>query len=72
MMQIKTVTSPIYEPQRFDKEVNRLMAEGWHLKKRQVAYIQGEPNEVASAPVVCSLYAELERHIPPFPEEITL
>lgn len=72
MEQIKTVVEPFELSDRFDRKVNSLLSEGWKLKKRTIVSASGEPNEVGSAPVVCSLYAELERYIPPFPEEITL
>ena len=72
MKQIKTVICPIYEPVSFDKKINGLLAAGWYMKKRTLISINGEPNEVGSAPVIQALYAEFEKHVPPFPEEITM
>lgn len=72
MKQIKTVIRPLDQVRQFDKDVNTLLANGWTLKNRKVIGMEGEPNEVGSAPVIHALYAELERYNPPFPEEITL
>lgn len=72
MKQIKTVTCPIYETELFDKKVNRLLVDGWELKKRTIVSAKGEPNEVGSSTNIQMLYAEFERYKPPFPEEITL
>lgn len=71
MKQIKTVLWPYERSEVFDKEVNKLLAEGWTLKKREIQRVTGEISEAFSAPVVYVLYAELERFIMPF-EEITL
>lgn len=71
MKQIKTVIQPINYASCFDALVNSLLIDGWELKKRQVINQQGELSEAFNAPVVRYLYAELERHEPPFPEEVT-
>ncbi len=72
MKQIKTVIKPIYEAEIYDKSVNRLLNDGWEMKKRTIISAKGEPNEVGSTPIIQCLYAEFERYVPPFPEEITL
>ena len=71
MKQIKTVSCPIERAEWFDNSVNDLLANGWILKKRDIMYVPGELSEAFNAPMVRLLYAELERHVPPFPEEIT-
>lgn len=71
MLQIKTVICPIESPKRFDDEVNRLLSNGWALRRREIQVMAGLPSEAFNAPSVRALYAELERHEPPFPEEIT-
>ena len=71
MKQIKTVVFPYSELDRHDKEVNRLLADGWILKKREIQQVSGEISEAFNAPAVYILYAELERFIMPF-EESTL
>ncbi len=72
MKQIKTVIEPIERPNCFDALVNCLLIDGWELKTRKIIKSTGELSEAFNAPVVRFLYAELERHEPPFPEEITL
>lgn len=72
MLQIKTVICPIESPNRFDNEVNRLLADGWTIRKREIQTMAGLPSEAFNTPSVRVLYAELERHEPPFPEEITI
>ena len=71
MLQIKTVICPIESPKRFDNEINRLLLDGWALRKREIQIMAGLPSEAFNVPSVRVLYAELERHEPPFPEEIT-
>ena len=70
MKQIKTVIFPYEELDRHDKEINRLLADGWQLKKREIQRVSGEISEAFNAPAVYILYAELERFIMPF-EEVT-
>lgn len=72
MKQIKTVIQPTDRPKRFDTLVNRLLCDGWELKTRKIITSTGELSEAFNAPAVRFLYAELERHEPPFPEEITI
>lgn len=72
MKQIKTVLRPVERAGAFDGEVNRLLAEGWTLRKRETLKARGELSEAFSAPLVTILYAELEREVPPYPEEVTL
>lgn len=72
MKQIKTVICPIEYAYSFDKEVNRLIANGWVLKHRELINTRGEVSEAFNAAVVQSLYAELERNTKPYPEEVTL
>lgn len=72
MKQIKTVIQPIEQPKFFDELVNCLLLNGWELKTRKIINIQGELSEAFNTSTVRFLYAELERHEPPFPEEITL
>lgn len=72
MLQIKTVICPIERPAQFDEEINKLLADGWALRKREVQTMAGLPSEAFNAPSVRVLYAELEKHSPPHPDEITL
>lgn len=71
MKQIKTVLRPYEDLSAFDESVNKLLAEGWTLKKREIQKVCGEISEAFSAPVVYVLYAELEKTISEF-EEVTL
>lgn len=72
MKQIKTVLRAAMYAQKFDEEVNGLLGDGWKLKKRETLKTSGEMSEAFSAPLVTMLYAELEREVPPFPEESTI
>lgn len=72
MKQIKTVVSPINRAHKHDEEINRLLADGWILKKRTVTNMHGEISEAFNSSIIQVLYAELEKNTPPFPEEITL
>ena len=72
MKQIKTVVSPINRASEHDAEINRLLADGWELKKRTTRSIYGDINEAFNASIIQVLYAELEKNTPPFPEEVTL
>ncbi len=72
MKQIKTVVSPINQASKHDEEINRLLADGWALKKRTAINISGGISEAFNSPIIQALYAELEKNIPPFPEEVTL
>lgn len=72
MMQIKTVICPIENPYRFDDEINRLLADGWKIRKREIQTMAGLPSEAFSVPSVRVLYAELDRCFPPYPEEVTI
>lgn len=71
MKQIKTVLRPYSELYAFDEEVNKLLSEGWFLRKREIQRVSGEISEAFSAPAIYVLYAELDRLIMPF-EEVTL
>lgn len=72
MMQIRTIICPVEQPKRYDDEVNRLLADGWKLKHREIKVMAGLPNEAFNVCAVQVLYAELERYTPPYPEEITM
>lgn len=72
MKQIATVIQPIEQAKSFDALVNSLLNDGWELKARKIISTKGELSEAFNAPDVRFLYAELEQHKPPFPEEITL
>lgn len=72
MKQIKTVVHPIEYAHRHDKEINSLLADGWILKKRTITNMSGEISEAFNSSIIQVLYAELERNVPPYPEEITL
>ena len=71
MKQIATVIQPIEQAKSFDTLVNSLLIDGWQLKERKIISSTGELSEAFNAAAVRFLYAELERHEPPFPEEIT-
>ena len=71
MKQIKTVLKPYSELYAFDEEVNRLLSEGWFLRKREIQRVAGEVSESFNVPAVYVLYAELDRIVMPF-EEVTL
>ena len=71
MKQIKTIIKPYELLNDYDKEVNKLLSEGWTLRKREIQKVSGEISEAFSVPAVYVLYAELERFVTPF-EEITL
>lgn len=71
MKQIKTILRPYEDLNAFDESVNKLLAEGWALKKREIQKVSGEISEAFAAPVVYVLYAELEKTIAEF-EEVTL
>ena len=72
MMQIKTVICPIERPKQFDDEINRLLFDGWKIRKREIQTMAGLPSEAFCFPEVRVLYAELDRNCPTYPEEITL
>ena len=72
MKQIKTVICPIEYAYSFDKEVNRLIADGWTISNRGLINTRGGVSEAFNTAIVQSLYAELERHSKPYPEEVTL
>ena len=71
MMQIKTVILPYSELDKYDREVNRLLSEGWNLRKREIQKVAGEISEAFTVPAVYVLYAELDRLVLPF-EEVTM
>ena len=70
--QIKTVTAPIERAEWFDTSVNKLLSEGWTITKRSIIHTPGELSEAFNAPIDRLLYAELECHVPPYPEETTI
>lgn len=72
MKQIKTVICPIEYAYSFDKEINRLIADGWTISKRDIIRAAGEISETFNTAIVQALYAELERNTKPYPEEVTL
>lgn len=72
MIQIKTVIQPIEQAQCFDALVNCLLIDGWKLKTRKIINTPGELSEAFNVSMVRLLYAELERHEPPYPEEVTI
>jgi hypothetical protein len=61
MKQIKTVVEPFERATAFDNNINKLIKDGWEVKKRAVISAKGEPNEVGSCATVLTLYAELEK-----------
>lgn len=71
MKQIKTVMRPYSELYEYDEQVNKLLSEGWILRKREIQRVSGEISEAFNVPAVYVLYAELERFVMPF-EEVTL
>lgn len=71
MKQIKTVLLPYSELERYDREVNRLLSEGWQLRKREIQRVSGEVSEAFNVPIIYILYAELDRHVMQF-EEVTM
>ena len=72
MLQIKTVICPVERPKQFDEAINILLSDGWNLKKREIQTMAGLPSEAFNTVNVRVLYAELERHEPPFPDERTI
>lgn len=72
MKQIKTVICPIEYAYSFDKEVNRLIADGWTIARRDIIRTAGEVSEAYNTAIIQALYAELERYTKPYPEEVTL
>lgn len=71
MKQIKTILLPYSELEKYDREVNKLLAEGWSLRKREIQKVAGEVSEAFTVPAVYVLYAELDRFVMPF-EEVTI
>lgn len=71
MKQINTIIKPIERLAEFDADVNALLAEGWTLKKRETMKATGMLSDAYNAPIITLLYAEMERDVPPWPEEIT-
>ena len=72
MLQIKTVICPVERPKQFDDEINSLLCDGWNLRKREIQTMAGLPSEAFSVAAVRVLYAELDKCVPPYSEEITL
>lgn len=72
MREIKTVIQPIEHATAFDALVNCLLIDGWTLTKREIKSLPGPLSDSYNAPTVFVLYGELERNVPPFPEEITI
>lgn len=68
MREIKTIVRMIGSGAEFDREVNRLLADGWILSKRELRQIRGEISDAYNAPDVPVLYAELERWEPIDPD----
>lgn len=71
MKQIKTVIKLYSLVSEFDAEVNALLAEGWHLVKREFIQIPSEYSESFNRTMISVLYAELEKESADF-EKITL
>ena len=71
MKRIKTVVCSVYNAERFDQDINNLLAEGWQLVKREMKSITGYPSEAFNIPHEAILYAELEQKAS-YPEEVTL
>lgn len=71
MRQIRTVIRPMQMAAQFDEEVNMLLADGWRLKHQEVIKLPEAPSEAFNVATIPALYAELEREVPPFPEEVT-
>lgn len=72
MKRIKTVMQQAGQVVQFDAAINKLLSEGWTLRKREILKTTGELSEAFNAPRVLVLYAELEKEVPPFPEESTI
>lgn len=72
MKEIKTIIRPIEGVKSYDKDINKLLMQGWELKARSFITLNGEPNEVGSKPIIKALYAELERNNDFYFEEVTL
>ena len=45
MRQIKTVIYQVLQSTLFDAEINRLLAEGWQIKRKEVLKIPDAPSE---------------------------
>lgn len=72
MKQIKTLVRVVEQAHNYDQEINSLLAKGWILKKRELLNIRGEISDSYNSVTEAVLYAELERDVPPYPEEITI
>lgn len=57
---------------RLHAEINKLLAEGWQLKRQEVLKLPDAPSEAFNVATLPVLYAELVREVPPFPEEVTI
>lgn len=72
MKQIKTVIRPISSATKFDTTINRLLADGWELKKRKIIGVYSDISESFNIQTIHVIYAELEKEIKHTFEEITL
>lgn len=59
MLEIKTIAHPATEREEFDAEVNKALAEGWELIRRDII----PPYEGSTYVWERILYAELEREV---------
>ena len=59
MLEIKTIAHPTAEREEFDAEVNKALAEGWELVRRDII----PPYEGSTYVWERILYAELEREV---------
>ena len=59
MLEIKTIAHPATEREEFDAEVNKALAEGWELVRRDII----PPYEGSTYVWERILYAELEREV---------
>lgn len=71
MRQIKTILCPVDCSSDFDEAVNAAITDGWKLVSRRLTDPISLPGNDISAYTTRVLYAELERYVPEYPEEIT-
>lgn len=72
MKKIKTVICPLERSKQYDDEINKLLAAGWTIRKRDFINVPGEISEAFNITTKQLLYAELERFEPPLFEEVTM
>jgi len=66
MLKIKTIIKPASDTDKFDEEVNKALAEGWELVKRDILLLPCNEIQYTGAVIQYnqyrSLYAELEMY----------